>query len=255
MIDKIVNGDTGNIKGGFAQILNAIDPKRIIQSANRNILAKASGNSYGYNVGAAGLGSYNGQFDDTQGIIIGDKLKNYRPTLAMDLLKDADVVTDLINAGKGNSLVREGAVSWRLISGIYGYGVGAMTGIGSDNEKRIATSGDIDSYTRAFWDSNIGGAGGNAMEIIRRFIPNFRRSARINPLMNEMPDWLSDRFRYGDAFSLIPKGEMRLPGKGYEALNDLHPDQFGRHNCRIKNVRIAENSLELWLLTMCSDAA
>lgn len=30
-----------------------------------------------------------------------------------------------------------------------------------------------------------------------------------------------------DPYTQIPKGEMRLPGKGYETLNALHPDQFG----------------------------
>ena len=30
-----------------------------------------------------------------------------------------------------------------------------------------------------------------------------------------------------DPYTNIPKGEARLPGKGYETLNELHPDQFG----------------------------
>lgn len=30
-----------------------------------------------------------------------------------------------------------------------------------------------------------------------------------------------------DPYTQIPKGEMRLPGKGYESLNKLHPDEFG----------------------------
>ena len=110
------------------------------------------------------------------------------------------------------------------------------------------------SFSRTFWDSNIGGAGGGVMEIARRFIPDFRRGTRINPLMNEMPDWLPERFKFGDPY-LIPKGEMRLPGKGYEALNELHPDIYGKHNCRIQNARIAGNPLEPKLLTICSNAA
>ena len=74
---------------------------------------------------------------------------------------------------------------------------------------------------------NLGGAGGDVMEIIRRVIPDFKRGTRVNPLMNEMPDWLPERFKFGDPFTLIPKGEMRLPGAGYESLNELHPDLYG----------------------------
>ena len=73
----------------------------------------------------------------------------------------------------------------------------------------------------------LGGAGGEVADIFRRFIPDYKRSLRINPLMNEMPDWLPDRFRYGDPFTAVKNGEMRLPGKGWESLNTLHPDQYG----------------------------
>ena len=47
--------------------------------------------------------------------------------------------------------------------------------------------------------------------------------------MNNLPDWLPDRFRFGDAYAQLPKGEARLPGRGYESLNQLHPDVFGRY--------------------------
>ena len=30
----------------------------------------------------------------------------------------------------------------------------------------------------------------------------------------------------GDPYTSLPKGEMRLPGKGYESINELHPDMF-----------------------------
>lgn len=84
------------------------------------------------------------------------------------------------------------------------------------------------------------------MEIARRFFPSEDKSIiRYNPLRNSMPEWLPERFLTGDPFTSLPKGEMRMPGKGYETLNDLHPDEFGRYNCQIKIVRIAGNSLEL----------
>ena len=39
----------------------------------------------------------------------------------MELLNDADTVSDLMNAGKGSDFVRSAATSIRLIGGIYGY--------------------------------------------------------------------------------------------------------------------------------------
>ena len=172
------------------------------------------------------------RLDDTSedGLLITpDKLKNYRPSRALELTNDAETVTDLINAAKGDDMIREAAISARLVGGIYGYMAGEVTGLGVDNQKRLATSQDMTSFSRQFWDLNLGGAGGNLMEITRRFIPDFRRSARLNPLMNEMPDWLPERFKFGDPFTLIPNGEMRLPGKGYETLNDLHADMYGNY--------------------------
>ena len=62
----------------------------------------------------------------------------------------------------------------------------------------------------------------------------------------------------GNPYSKLTKGEMRLPGKGYESLNELHPDEYGEYgksNCRNKNARTAGNSLELQILTMHSDVA
>ena len=94
------------------------------------------------------------------------------------------------------------------------------------------------------------------MEIARRFFPSEQRNRiNVNPLINNMPDWIPDSYKTGDPYTNIPKGEARLPGKGYETLNELHPDQFGRHNCQIKIVRIAGNSLELQIPTMRSNVA
>ena len=104
---------------------------------------------------------------------------------------------------------------------------GATLDFGSDYGQRIATSQNMESFSRKFWDENLGGFGGSTMEIIRRFIPDFRRHKMINPLMNNMPEWLPENFRFGDPFTSIARGEARLPGAGYEALNELHPDQFG----------------------------
>ena len=216
IMDAEINGDFGHIKKSMAQLLES--PLNLIEKLNKDarepLLKK-------HMTGA--------EFDDEEGFLMPDKLKQSRPSQGMELLQDSDTIAELLNEGKGSDLVHSAAVSARLLTGIYGYAAGAAMGIGTDQEKRLATSQDMTSFSRTFWDSNIGGAGGSTMEIIRRFIPDFRRGNRVNPLMNEMPDWLPDRFKMGDPYTSIPLGEARLPGKGYESLNELHSDAYGEY--------------------------
>jgi len=143
-----------------------------------------------------------------------------------DILGSEDM-NDLMSAGAGGDLVHEMSQSLRLIGGIYGYGANRAFGFGERDGKQIADAGDMDSFSRSFWDESLGGIGGGTAEIARRFIPEYRRNIRVNPLLNTMPDWLPEKLRFGDPYAQLPKGEARLPGKGYEALNELHPDQYG----------------------------
>ena len=148
--------------------------------------------------------------------------------------------------------------SLQEINGIYGFLADKMFGTDTYTY-RYANAGEMTSFSRGFWDANIGGLGSGFMEITRRFFPNTDKSrVSYNPLRNNMPDWIPDTYHYGDPYVQIPKGEMRLPGKGYEAMYDLHPDEFGEYgkqNCRNKIVRTAGNSLELQVPTMCSNVA
>ena len=215
-LDRRINGDT-DTKRAFETLVERFSPKTIISGLNEAQKKKA------YREQVEG-----GQdFDEEQGILTADQLKHYRPSKGMEMLEHPDDIAEMMTAGKGYDAVYDAAVSWRLISGIYGYMGGAATGFGVDNRQRLSDSRNMDSFTRTFWDSNVGGLGGDAMEIARRFMPELRRGNEVNPLRNEMPDWLPDRFQMGVAYELIDKGEMRLPGKGYESLNQLHPDQFG----------------------------
>jgi len=121
------------------------------------------------------------------------------------------------------------------MAGFYGFGISELTGQGGIEEPVLATADDMNSYRRAFWDMNLGGLGGELSEITRRFIPNrpyAQKEAQINPIRNKMPNWMpgSDyfvNFKQGDPFTKVPKGEMRLPGEGYESINELHPDKYG----------------------------
>lgn len=179
---------------------------------------------------------------DRGGIITSDRMRYSK----MENVMANEDINDLLTTGKGGDLVDEMATSFRLISGIYGYGANKVLDF-AEYHKRIADASDIDSFSRSFWDEAIGGVGGGAAEIGRRFIPEFRRNNKVNPLLNTMPDWIPENLRIGDAFSSLPKGEARLPGKGYEALNELHPDEYGLYGAydRYKILAdVAPNSVE-----------
>ena len=120
--------------------------------------------------------------------------------------------------------------SVKNLSGIYGFLSDQLFSEDSFT-LRYESAGSYMSFSRGFWDSGIGGLGGGMMEIARRFFPSSDKS-RIdyNPLVNNMPDWLPEKFRTGVPWTKVTKGEMRLPGKGYEALNELHPDEFADEN-------------------------
>lgn len=220
-LDKIINGDPNGIKSNLESAIQNINPLNYIRKLNNSTKDKSIQNNRKDSIISSSL--------NDESIISPEKLRYFTPSQSMELLNDSYQVAELINAGKGSDFVRDTATSFRLISGIYGYMANLATGIGDNTSKRIAQSSDMTSFSRTFWDLNLGGAGGDVMEIIRRIIPDFKRNTRINPLMNEMPDWLPERFQFGDPFTILPKGEMRLPGKGYESLNELHPDMYGRY--------------------------
>lgn len=131
-----------------------------------------------------------------------------------------------IDRSIGLDFARDAKYSVKQLSGIYGF-IGD-TLFGSDYKQfRYENAGQMTSFSRGFWDASIGGLGGGLMEISRRFFPSTNKDiVNVNPLRNSMASWLPDSYRMGDPFVKIPKGEMRLPGRGYETLNELHPDQF-----------------------------
>ena len=119
-------------------------------------------------------------------------------------------------------------MSGKELSGIYGFLFDQV--VPEKKGYRLAQAGDINSFSRQFWDASVGGIGGEFMEIARRLFPHEDHNIEnINPLRNTMPLWLPDRFWTGDPYTKVPDGEARLPGQGYEALNKLHPDKYGRY--------------------------
>lgn len=118
---------------------------------------------------------------------------------------------------------------------------------GTDAGTQYATSAMIGSPGRQLYDMEAGGALGQT-EAIRRYLLNdyssaYNRGQMINPIANNMPSWLPGTysensrdksyfvdFTLGDAYSKIANGEARLPGAGYEALNELYSGRPGNYS-------------------------
>lgn len=168
-------------------------------------------------------------YTNASGMYIQQRIRRTRnnKSTVQEMLDNADMYNNLMNSGGGRDYLDELQTTSRLLTGIYGYAVSSV--FGRDNSKFIANAGDIDSFTRQFWDTGVGGLGGEQMEVIRRFLPEFSRRQRFNPLMNTMAEkhpWMPEKFYMGDPYTSLPNAEARLPGVGYEAINQLHPDQF-----------------------------
>jgi len=112
-------------------------------------------------------------------------------------------------------------------------------GVKFDDVRTMADASNMNSVARAFYDKNFGGMFGET-ELIRRFLmadyatPN-NLNRQINPIYNTMPAWLPGSlseaekdqtwyadFHKGDPYTKISGGEYRLPGPGYESVNELH---------------------------------
>ena len=106
-----------------------------------------------------------------------------------------------------------------------------------DQETQLASSGEIYSTGRDYWDRELGDIFGTN-ELWRRLYPKKRSGIdTYNPIRNTMPEeWMpgpGDRsldFLHGNPYALIQRGEERLPGAGYEIYNPevkgLDPSQY-----------------------------
>lgn len=151
-------------------------------------------------------------------------------------LFDPDVVTDFSDIERVDSaagIARDAFYSASEIGGMYGFLLKESIGFEESGRGQTwAPSTLMTSYSRAFWDMNLGGLGGQLSEIGRRYVPRDPNKNYYSPIRNTMPDWMPDQnyfidFQHGDPYTKVKKGEMRLPGKAYETLYQLHPDGTG----------------------------
>lgn len=232
---KILDGMTNGGTPGQAETIG----RSIISKINRGILKHEQGNMPKRNVGVMN--------DSSNSTYIYRNLTNeYNKYLDNWYGERND--PQMINRSLKYDFMRDAMYSTSQISGIYGYLGGMLTGSDNSYTFRYESAEQMNSFSRSFWDASIGGIGAGPMEIARRFFPSEQRNRiNVNPLINNMPDWIPDSYKTGDPYTNIPKGEARLPGKGYESLNDLHPDMFGDYGAfdRYKILAdIAPNSRE-----------
>ena len=88
----------------------------------------------------------------------------------------------------------------------------------------MESAGRMTSPNLAFWEMELGG-GLFLSEAIRRFLPKQPSDQmNYNPIPNQMPSWLPERFHHGDPYRNAKAGIARMPGPGYAAL---HPELKG----------------------------
>jgi tetratricopeptide (TPR) repeat protein len=139
---------------------------------------------------------------------------------------DEKATPGMINRSIAADHLKDLGHSAKNLSGIHGFLFDTFFGDNSVTY-RWENAGSYQSFSGRFWDAGLGGLGGGPMEIARRFFPSSDKSrVDYNPLRNNVADWLPDYLQVGNPFSKLTKGEMRLPGKGYESLNELHPDEY-----------------------------
>lgn len=109
----------------------------------------------------------------------------------------------------------------------------------------LASARDITSQNRLYWDKDIGGALGMT-ELLRRFIikpDDLNPLAKVNNVPNQMPAFMPGRrsmfaedrnyymdFTMGDPYTKVKGGDYRLPGAGYEAVNELYSGVKGQYS-------------------------
>lgn len=185
----------------------------------------------------SGLMALNEIYNINSNIILSAKAKqaalmpdtlNSTANQTIGTISDDTVASDLRNVTSTKEMLSDIAYSTKQLSGMYGFIFDEI--MPNQKRHRLESATRMNSFQRKFWDANIGGVGGEFMEIARRFFPHENHNIEeINPIRNTMPEWMPERYRTGDPYGKLPKGEMRLPGKGYEEMYKLHPDQFGMY--------------------------
>lgn len=157
-----------------------------------------------------------------------------RPTAVLRMYDQREAFSDedldLVNYRSGTV---QGLNNISDLAGLYGFM--ARTGLGAAGmplEQRgvtVASPTSAYGYAHRWYDTALGGLGGELNEVGRRFLVRPDINEQFNPVPNMMPGWLPGPeylidFRHGDPFTKVPRGEIRLPGEAYETLH--HPSML-----------------------------
>lgn len=164
-----------------------------------------------------------------------------------ELIKNNDSLTASSPYNFSNTLKSQ-FVNSANVAGIYGFAAtGFITGNQGAGDTVIETSGYSRSFNRAFWDKEIGGAGGDISEIFRRFVQ--KRSNNINyynPIRNNMPNWLPGEngfidFQHGDPFCVSPTTLIET-NNGYKIAKEVtSKDKIITHKSRYHDIKCIIN--------------
>lgn len=212
--EMMIRSDSGEMLPRIVStIMNSVDPLSEIEQINRSIQVRAQAIS---------------SRPEEKGVVTPESIYRSQARYGSHILQNREAIADLKGLSSGDDFIGEMAYTTRFMAGIYGYGTFRL--FPGEARTKIEDASTIYSPIRSYWDANLGGLGGGYFEIFRRFIPAYNHKVeKVNPLMNTMPDWMPERFRFGDPYTKVPKGEMRLPGRGYESIHELHPDEFGMY--------------------------
>lgn len=158
-------------------------------------------------------------------------------------IENPDILYNLDNAMNPNALFNTNGAARKTLynmgemAGMYGFLTKAGLGWDEKNPQKMLQSSDqMQSYSRSFWDKELGGLGGDISEIFRRYVPRDPNNRNYyNPIRNTMPDWMPGQeyftdFLHGDPYVKIANGEMRLPGDAYEKLYNVSKDADGNYS-------------------------
>ena len=127
--------------------------------------------------------------------------------------------------------LREGIGSIKDTMGLIGFGYGSTLDKMAKGQSSLSSdaiyesSGRILSAQRAYWDKGLGDMALSS-EFIRRLNPqrDYGPEYVQGAIRNTQPEWMNESSKYGDPYSAIESGELRLPGRGYI---QLHPELKG----------------------------
>ncbi len=244
--DKVgIRAQSGDIiPDMMSQMINRTSTMQNIEYINRGILAR----------GRAVSGR-----PKEPGIITPESIHRPNARYGSNILQNREAMSDLKGLQSGDDMIGELLYTSKYMAGIYGYGLSRL--FPGQPINKVADAGEMTSITRSFWDANTGGLGETQGEIIRRFIPAQNKMIkRFNPLMNNMPDWMPERFRTGDPYcvskdTLIEVGKLDFIKAGNINIGEeitTHKGNYKRvDNLSIRKIKKKENvhSLKVTSLT------